>query len=310
MRRLTVISIIAMAAMLIACGHRAFKSGGSSDSIAVGNEAAVDGSAPAFDVDSVGRVVEDSMASVDISVDWPAGEQGALADSVRHYISGQLAIMPFDEEKLKVRIYDDGETAVRNAAAIHHDAMTAMWKSMLDDGWPGGMPFNYYLRVEKEYETERYVTYTSTSEGYSGGAHGFAKSTGITFRKSDGKRIGYSADYDTEKERYVIKNQTLFADASAKGLAALIKEGVKSYFGNFDVPVTNDAQLKELLIGIDNVNRIPLPANPPYFTKDGLSFTYQQYEIAAYAVGLVGFTVPYDKVRQFLTKDAQEMIAE
>jgi hypothetical protein len=73
------------------------------------------------------------------------------------------------------------------------------------------------------------------------------------------------------------------------------------------VTITNDEELANNL-QVEDVNRIPLPSNPPYFTKDGLCFTYQQYEIACYAVGLVSFTVPYAKIRPLLTEEAATLI--
>ena len=81
-----------------------------------------------------------------------------------------------------------------------------------------------------------------------------------------------------------------------------------SYFNEVEQDVNSDENLKEMLIGVDDVNRIPLPAAAPYFTKEGLCFCYQQYEIAPYAAGMINFTIPYGKIRSFLTSEAQELI--
>ena len=45
------------------------------------------------------------------------------------------------------------------------------------------------------------------------------------------------------------------------------------------------------------------------YTKQGLTFVYQQYEIAPYAAGLINFDIPYDKVLPLLTKDAASLFA-
>ena len=88
----------------------------------------------------------------------------------------------------------------------------------------------------------------------------------------------------------------------------MIKEGVRSYFKEFDEPVATDEQLKDMLISVDDINRIPLPSAPPTFSKKGLAFLYQQYEIAPYAAGMVNFDIPYDKIRPFLTPEAAALI--
>ena len=88
----------------------------------------------------------------------------------------------------------------------------------------------------------------------------------------------------------------------------LIKEGVRSYFAEFETDVKTDEALKDMLIGVEDINRIPLPSAAPYFTKEGLSFVYQQYEIAPYAAGMVSFNIPYAKIRPFLTKDASALV--
>ncbi len=83
---------------------------------------------------------------------------------------------------------------------------------------------------------------------------------------------------------------------------------MRSYFQEFDTEVNDDEKLKDQLMSVDDINHIPLPSNPPIFTKQGLCFTYQQYEIASYAVGMINFNIPYDKIRPFLTPEAQALI--
>ena len=56
------------------------------------------------------------------------------------------------------------------------------------------------------------------------------------------------------------------------------------------------------LTSVDDINNIPRPQFAPYLTPRGMVFTYQQYEIAAYAAGLPSFIVPYEKISSFLKK--------
>jgi hypothetical protein len=292
---------IMMAALLTACGHRASQQGAAeNDSVAV---------APEFQVDSISIEHEDSMASVTISIDWPTSGSDSLMESIRQYLCEELASSPIQEGEPQVKYYDDGPAAVRSTVASRYEELTASWKELKSDGYPG-MELSFYLRSMLLENAEQYITYLTKSEGFLGGAHGFASAAGQTFRKSDGKRIGYQTAYNKKTESFEQKDQTLFKDTMSPQLYALIKEGVRNYFKEFDESVVSDEQLKDLLISVDDVNRIPLPSAPPTFSKNGLSFIYQQYEIAPYAAGMINFDIPYEKVRPFLTPEAAALIPE
>ena len=249
------------------------------------------------------------MASVTISIDWPTSGSDSLMQSVRQYLCEELASSITQEGEPTVKYYDNPEEAVKATADSRYEELTASWKEMRSDGY-SDMSFSFFLRSMLLENTERYVTYLTKSEGFQGGAHGFATAAGQTFRKSDGKRIGYKTVYNNKTETFEQQDQTLFKDTKSPQLYALIKEGVRSYFKEFDEPVASDEQLKDILISVDDINRIPLPSAPPTFTKEGLAFLYQQYEIAPYAAGMVNFDIPYDKIRPFLTPEAADLIPE
>ena len=299
MRR--IYSFIMMAALLTACGHRASQQGAEeTDSVAV---------APEFQTDSICVEREDSMASVTISIDWPTNGSDSLMQSVRQYLCEELATSPIQEGKPTVKYYDNPLEAVKATADNRYEELAASWKENQSYGYPG-MEFSFFLHSMLLENAERYVTYLTKSEGFQGGAHGFATAAGQTFRKSDGKRIGYKTAYNSKTETFEQQEQTLFKDTKSPKLYALIKEGVRSYFKEFDEPVVTDEQLKDMLISVDDVNRIPLPSAPPTFTKKGLAFLYQQYEIAPYAAGMVNFDIPYDKICPFLTPEAADLIPQ
>ncbi len=299
---------IMVAALLSACGHRASKAGTVSAEDSTAIESAEQTTEGVFATDSIGVEREDTIASVKVSADWPVSGPQALVNSIRQYICNELSSNPMQEEKTKVKLYDNGKTAVESCVEKQYQELFKQKQEGFESGFGYGMPYTYWQRIFKMEESDSYVTYLSNTEGFLGGAHGFATSTGITFRKSDGKQLGYHSEYNKAKEVFEIKDQTLFSNPDSPQLAALLKEGVKSYFQEFDQEVTTDQQLKDMLMGVDDVNRIPLPNNPPLFTKNGLCFTYQQYEIAAYAAGMINFDISYDKIRPYLTKEAAEVI--
>jgi len=286
---------IAMAAALSACGHRA-------------SQQATEAEGMQFATDSIGLEREDSLASVKVSVDWPTSGNDTLVSSIRQYICGELAVRPWQEGQQEAKMTDDGKQLVEATVKEQFDELAQMGNEARQEGYGYGMTFSSYVRVFKLEEGEGYITYLSNSEGFMGGAHGYATSTGVTFSKKSGQQIGYHTKYNQQTEKFEIREQTLFSNPQSDELSQLIKEGVRSYFQEFDTEVIDDEKLKDQLLSVDDVNHIPLPANAPIFTKKGLSFTYQQYEIAPYAAGMVNFDIAYDKVRPFLTAEAQALI--
>ncbi len=298
---------IMVAALLTACGHRASKGSTELSQDSLHAETLETSESSELHTDSIGLVREDTMAIVKVSADWPVSGQQALVSSIRQYICEELAYSPNQEGEPEVKLYEDGRTAIETTMQKNYQELCAMKKEALDNGVGYGWILSYYRHISKLEDNDRYVTYLTNGEGFLGGAHGYATSTGVTFRKSDGKRLGYHTEYNKEKEVFEIKDQTLFSNVTSPKLAALLKEGVRSYFQEFEQDVSTDDLLKDMLIDID-VNHIPLPNEPPYFTKDGLCFTYQQYEIAAYAMGMITFNIAYDKILPFLTADAAELV--
>ena len=110
-----------------------------------------------------------------------------------------------------------------------------------------------------------------------------------TFRKSDGRRIGWD----------------VFTETSGEKFQQILKEGLVEYFG-----VGSEAEFADHLMNEAGIHYIPLPQCPPLFTAEGVSFVYNQYEIAAYAAGLPSFTVGYDKLQPFMMTAGKRLVVE
>ena len=153
--------------------------------------------------------------------------------------------------------------------------------------------FNGYRDVEistsKIFENPKCVTWMFVVEEYTGGAHGFHSCYGATFRKEDGRMFGsdiVSHDYEAEQK-----------------LIPMVFDGLCEYFNATKEEVLGeytDGSLKEYLL--------PLPKYGPWFTSGGVDFLFQQYEIAAYAAGMPGFTIPYDKMEGLLSPAAADLL--
>ena len=160
----------------------------------------------------------------------------------------------------------------------------------------GVTPWDYSMDVTKTSEDSTFVVFNDTEYAYIGGAHGGVFGFGgITFRFSDGS---------------IVKD--FLKDNVLKDMQPLLKKGLKEYFNeNADEKIKTDQQLMEqLMLPEESKGLIPLPAWTPSPDEKGkgLVFTYQQYEIACYAVGMPSFVLSWDELKPFLKEDILEDI--
>lgn len=139
-------------------------------------------------------------------------------------------------------------------------------------------------------EGKKYISLSITSYRYEGGAHGGTVVSQQTFRKEDGRELGWNNMFNDE-------NKYMLADVIQKGLAEYFK-------------VKPGEDVMDYLLLSDGSSFIPLPETPPVLLKDGVGFVYQQYEIAAYAMGMPRFVVPYSEIKPLLTTTALSLIEE
>lgn len=238
-----------------------------------GNKAVADTS---IAVDSVKFDQKDKAVEVSITADYPTLASANLKTAISEYISEQLG-------GTYMGGLENGDSIVAFYGKTKHD-------SLLKEHEECGIPVSFcsMSAVRKAYETESYITYTTEDYEYLGGAHGSTTLSGMTFRKTDGRRFGYEMLRNTESDSF----------------HALLRDGVKEYFGKQEM----NGNLKDMLMGVDNVDYMPLPATVPYLTDKGMMFVYQQYEIAPYAAGMPSFVIPFEKIKPYLTATVLKMI--
>lgn len=112
------------------------------------------------------------------------------------------------------------------------------------------------------------LTVTYEVSGYSGGAHGYYN---IMFKNFD------------LKQNKTLELKDIFQDPKKINWNKLLS----SHFDNDDQ--------KEMLL----VDKIPVNNNF-YFDQDGITFVYNQYEITAYAAGVVEINIPYIDVKAYV----------
>ena len=223
----------------------------------------------------------DIMVSLDI--DWPkeTGKNIVSVNAVRDWIKEHLSFL--NEYK---NVYEGNMNDADAITKFYGDTYKKRFEATDDFPAPA---LSFDIQVKKEFENDKCVTYTYLLDQYLGGAHGGRTHYGATFRKSDGK---------------IMTNFITNNDSSDEGLNNIIKKGLMKYW-----EIDNEETLYEYTWE-NAVTKYyaKLPDHSPCFVKDGLLFSYQEYEIAAYAAGAPEFVVPYDEIEKYLNPSAADLL--
>ena len=230
---------------------------------------------------------KDKSGEYKIVVDFPTSGNPILVNAIREYISESLGISYAGELENNMQGSYDGDLSNgQKMIDYYFDLKYKEFKKAHDlmaENMTGDVPtFASETEIHFLYETDKFVTYEMKKYEDMGGAHGGTFISGMTFRKSDGRRVEW--------------------DLFTKSMQDVIKKGLKKYF-----EVNTDEELENSL-SLENTYMLPLPATPPVFTKEGVLFTYQQYEIAAYAAGLPSFIVPYDEAKSLMNTTGKNLL--
>ena len=250
--------------------------------------------------DSVSQVIRDSLVNI-------------IGNSIRSYQGSQM-----EDSKPLIAKYNGDEKDAKSMLDYYSKAVSKLLNSQAKEDYDervkyweedttlteeqrkefkeGVTPWDYSMDVTKTSEDSTFVVFNDTEYAYIGGAHGGVFGWGgITFRFSDGS---------------IVKD--FLKDNVLKDMQPLLKKGLKEYFNeNADEKITTDQQLMEqLMLPEESKGLIPLPAWTPSPDEKGkgLVFTYQQYEIACYAVGMPSFVLSWEELKPFLKEDILEDI--
>ena len=230
---------------------------------------------------------KDKSGEYKIVVDFPTSGNPILVNAIREYISESLGISYAGEMENNMQGSYSGDLGDgQKMIDYYFDLKYKEFKKAHDlmaENMTGDVPtFASETEIHFLYETDKFVTYEMKKYEDMGGAHGGTFISGMTFRKSDGRRVEW--------------------DLFTKSMQDVIKKGLKKYF-----EVNTDEELENSL-SLENTYLLPLPATSPVFTKEGVLFTYQQYEIAAYAAGLPSFIVPYDEAKSLMNTTGKNLL--
>ena len=248
-------------------------------------------------VDSIGKSYSMDKGVVDLAYSFPVSGPQPLVDSLRVYLSSEMAEVTGGdgEESVVVKPYTnfaDGRGMISYYAKNAYKSVSRTLDEIDDTDVAWKPELSKF--VMKENETDRYVTYGSSFYMYSGGVHGMAAKYAVTFDKKTGAKL-----------------LNVLNPKDIKELQPMIRAGVESYFRRTRV-TDEDKDVENLIksymstLFLDTAI-IPLPANGVYLSPEGVVFIYGEYEIGSYAIGMPTFTVPYSKIGKFLSPEARRL---
>lgn len=208
--------------------------------------------------------------------DGDTADGKALTDYYRQQLIALLDSLSMDDARERIRYIDEAEEL--------SEEEKAQQKSEI----PG---FEYSYKLKQLADTLGYVVYLSQDYIYMGGAHGGIGGDGcLTFDRETGLQVEQMID-----------------SASVEQIQPLLIEGLLSYYNDNEVQLSETDMRSRLQIEGDI---IPLPVQQPYPSKEGLVFTYNQYEITCYADGMPSFVIPFDKIAPFMTPQARKVCGQ
>lgn len=148
---------------------------------------------------------------------------------------------------------------------------------------PVGAWFSYYEMSSDKitYNQNDILSYVVFFENYTGGAHGAHS------------YMNHIIDLKTGKP---ITEEDIFVENFQENLAKILVEKIAKQNN-----VTDPKELEN--IGFFSVDEI-FPNGNILIDKDGITYTFNEYEIAAYVVGAIQVQLPYAEIEHLLKKDS------
>lgn len=170
--------------------------------------------------------------------------------------------------KEKIRLYESSEDIIKD-------------EDLQDNGTQPEIAWSDNTNLLVRCNSDGLLSYTVESKQMSGGAHG-----GTIFRNS-------VIDLKTGEK---LREEDLFTDASAPLINNIILKKLE---------LQNKVETPEELeqIGYFDVSQIGQYKNF-YLTNEGLVYTFNEYEIAAYAVGTIEVTLTFKDLEGFVSLDS------
>lgn len=204
------------------------------------------------------------------SVEYP--ESGLDAKPLQ-YIQEQIKEAVYGDKYVILDVNDGFAACFNDLLKNYRETNLAMLEDSAngDQETAFSLSWEYVTTGQFTGEYKNMVSYTVSNYAYTGGAHGLSWDTPFVFDKKTGIKVDESE---------------LFIDDYKAPLAELL---TKHSADNFDNP--EDASFF--------VNEI-VPNGLFEVSEQGVTYSYNPYEIAPYSTGIVKITVPWDELKDVL----------
>ena len=233
--------------------------------------------------------VGSGYVSVKISGQYPQSGNAELLTAVRYWLAGFLSHANQGEQPMFAtppELLGNGRMLLRRCSNALIRTSEAEMRGPDGEDW--GCPYEFDISFAPSYNSGKLLTYTFSEYMYLGGAHGSTLLVGQTFNAENGE---------------MLTNENVFLPDKKADLLDLIRNALWEQYFKKHFP---DGSLASgLLIDPEDLD---LPAGNPQFGKSGISFVYQQYEIAPYSMGHPSCTIPYSELRNFLSPQTLKLI--
>lgn len=144
------------------------------------------------------------------------------------------------------------------------------------------------LCLKAYFMSNRFVTYQQYTHGYYGGAHGYYTERLISYNHVHGQEIDY---------------KYLFKDECMEDILTLLKEEARKSpnYREWKPDIDEYAHIKDENDKPTGMLRLPQPG----LSEEGVVFSFQPYAISCFAAGTFHFTIPYERLRPYLTDKAK-----
>lgn len=199
--------------------------------------------------------------------------------------NGNSSLDRWINDEIKTFYQLDPGLSLRESTTAEMESYVLDYTELADDmrekGITATMDWQYEDNLLHTYHANDFLILNKYGYSYSGGAHGNAWSLFISL--------------DLKNRRLMQLPDIITGDEEA--LPALLEKHLRKTYDIKDNESLQDFGLFELHI---------LPNNNFYFDDKGLSFVYNQYEIAPYSAGMIEFTIPWGDLKELLNRDFQK----
>lgn len=158
-----------------------------------------------------------------------------------------------------------------------------------------GSKWEYNLSMTPLMDTIKYAVYSCSGDMFMGGTSVQIIGSGTVL-------------FDKTKSAIIHK---IIAENTIDSLQPILRKGLLSYYAENGEEMTDKQLFEHLQIVDENgslLEQIPLPADCPSLSYDGVGFYYEEGEIAAAEDGVLNFVVPFEEITPYLTTEVQALL--